>query len=149
MNREERGTFLVDLMCRHVHPLQPATHLAGLPAERFDEVISVLARSPVLLASILSWMTSQGQQRVASSAVPAELGRAYDLLTEADLKRMACPVLLGWGKPLQKASNEKWKYGVGYVMSRDEWNVYPQGVRAGVALHMTDQQLDQLQEILK
>ena len=59
MNREERGTFLVDLMCRHVHPLQPATHLAGLPAERFDEVISVLARSPVLLASILSWMTSQ------------------------------------------------------------------------------------------
>ena len=148
MNREERGKFLVELM-GPASPLQLAVQITGLPDRRFDELISALAGSPSLMARVMSWMTPLGRQRAASAIPLAALGGVYLMLTEADRARMACPILLEWVKAAQKASDEKWKHGVGYVPPRSEWAAETGGARAGLALRMTDEQLDQLQEMLK
>ena len=148
MNREERGKFLMDLICL-ANPLQLAVQITGLPDRRFDEVISVLSRSPGLMACVMSWMTPAGRQRAAAETSLAALGGVYLMLTEADRARMVCPILYDWVKAAQKASDEEWKYGVGYVPGRNEWNAESGSARAGFALRMSDEQLDQLQEILK
>ena len=149
MNREERGKFLMGLVCL-ANPLQLAVQITGLPDRRFDEVVSALARSPGLMANVMSWMTPAGRQRAAAGVPLAALSEAYQWLTEADRKRMACPVLLEWAKAAQKASDERGKYGdVGRVWSRGEWDAEPGSARTGIVLNMNDEQLDQLQEVLK
>ena len=149
MTAEERGKFLLELMCI-APPLQVAVQITGLPDRRFDEVISVLAGSPSLMANIMSWMTPLGRQRVASVIPLAALGGVYLMLTEANRARMACPILFDWVKAAQKTSDERGKYGgVGRVWSRGEWDAEPGSARTGIVLNMTDEQLDQLQEVLK
>ena len=148
MTPDERSKFLFDLMYT-VSSFQLAVQITSLPDRRFSEVISVLASRPDLMANIMSWMTPAGRQRAAAGMPLAALGEAYGLLTEADRKRMACPILFDWVKAAQKTSDEKWKYGVGYVPGRNEWNAEGDSARVGLALHMNDGQLDELQENLK
>ena len=148
MNSQERGEFLEGLICL-ASPLQLAVQITSLPDRRFDEVISVLSCSPGLMASIMSWMTPFGRQRAAAVMTLPALSEAYGWLTESDRKRMVCPILLDWVKSAQKASDEKWKYGVGYVPPAVEWAGRTNSARAGLALRMSDAQLDQLQENLK
>ena len=148
MNSQERGEFLEGLICL-ASPLQLAVQITSLPDRRFDEVISVLSCRPGLMASVMSWMTPSGRQRSAAGMTLPALSEAYGWLTEADRKRMVCPILLDWVKAAQKASDEKWKYGVGYVPPLEEWAAETSSARTGLALRMSDAQLDQLQESLK
>ena len=148
MTAEERGKFLFDLMYT-ISSLQLAVQITSLPDHRFAEVISVLASRPDLMASIISWMTPLGRLRVASVISVSALGEVYASLTESDRKRMNCPILFDWVKAAQKTSDEKWKYGVGYVPGQNEWTAKTDSDRVGLALRMNDGQLDELQENLK
>ena len=135
-------------------PSQDAAKMVSdLPTEKFGPTLN--AMSPYQLADIMHWMSEENRKRAIREAGPLALKEAYSSLTLKALDYLRDKLSLGlWSDAIRAKDSEIQAWALDIARGRPGtstwvWKTMDLDSRARVALILTDEQLDQLQEILK